>query len=122
MSKGKSNSFLPGYFAVLGLGALGLGYLAWSASSSADEAQTSYQSTKDSLDSMQRGSIFPNAENEAKKKKLVDALATKVKTLVDGVSKFQSPSTRPNPAKASRRNSSPQKPPSRKPPKDAASP
>jgi hypothetical protein len=91
MSKGKSNSFLPGYFAVLGLGALGLGYLAWSASSSAEEAQASYQSTKDSLDSMQRGTIFPNAENEAKKKKLVDALATKVKTLVDGVSKFQSP-------------------------------
>lgn len=91
MSKGKSNSFLPGYFAVLGLGALGLGYLAWSASSSADDAQASYQSTKDSLDSMQRGTIFPNAENEAKKKKLVDALASKVKTLVDGVSKFQSP-------------------------------
>ena len=91
MSKGKSNSFLPGYFAVLGLGALGLGYLAWSASSSADEAQASYQSTKDNLDSMQRGTIFPNAENEAKKKKLVDALVAKVKTLVDGVSKFQSP-------------------------------
>ncbi len=91
MSKGKSNSFLPGYFAVLGLGALGLGYLAWSASSSADEAQASYQSTKDSLDSMQRGTIFPNADNEAKKKKLVDALADKVKTLFDGVSKFQSP-------------------------------
>ena len=91
MSKGKSNSFLPGYFAVLGLGALGLGYLAWSASSSADEAQASYQSTKDSLDSMQRGTIFPNAENEAKKKKLVDALASKVKSLVDGVSKFQLP-------------------------------
>jgi hypothetical protein len=91
MSKGKLNSFLPGYFAALGIGTLGLGYLAWSASSAATEAKASYEAKRATLESMQRGSIFPNEQNEAKKKQLVDALAAKVKTLVDGVSSYQSP-------------------------------
>jgi hypothetical protein len=91
MSKGKFNSFLPGYFAVLGIGTLGLGYLAWSASSAATGAKESYEAKRNTLESMQRGSIFPNEANEAKKKQLVDALAAKVKTLVDGVSAYQSP-------------------------------
>lgn len=91
MSKGKLNSFLPGYFAALGIGTLGLGYLAWSASSAATEAKESYEAKRATLESMQRGSIFPNEQNEAKKKQLVDALAAKVKTLVDGVSAYQTP-------------------------------
>ena len=91
MSKGKSNSFLTGYFAVVGLGTLGLGYLAWSASSSSDEAQQSYESSRSRLEGMQRAAIFPNAENEAKKKKLVDETVAKVKALVDQMLQYRVP-------------------------------
>ena len=91
MSKGKSNSFLTGYFAVVGLGTLGLGYLAWSASSTADEAQQRYESSRSRLEGMQRAAIFPNAENEAKKKKLVDETVAKVKALVDQMLQYRVP-------------------------------
>ena len=81
MSQGKQNKFLTIYFSVLGVGALALGYLGWSASSSAEEAEKSYNDRVTELDRLEKASLSRTKENADKKKKLVDEYVTQVQAM-----------------------------------------
>jgi hypothetical protein len=90
MSKGKQNTFLPVYFAVLGVGTLGLGYLAFSASSTASEAEESFKKAQTELNDLERKPLSRTLENAAKKKELVDAYLKQVAGLNASLAKLQS--------------------------------
>lgn len=81
MSQGKKDKFLPVYFSVLGAGVLGLGYMAWSASSASDEAEAKYQSAVTQLKDLESEPIARNAENADKKKADVEAYVKQVQEL-----------------------------------------
>ncbi|RYD32241.1 MAG: hypothetical protein EOP86_16160, partial [Verrucomicrobiaceae bacterium] len=89
MSKAKQNTFLTGYFAALAVGAIGVGYLAWSASSGATEAAEKYEATKTQLDKLQKAKIFPKQENVEAKKKQVAGFTEQVAALNDNLRKYQ---------------------------------
>lgn len=89
MSKAKQNTFLTGYFAALAVGAIGLGYLAWSAASGATEAAEKYETTKSQLDKLQKAKIFPKQENVEAKKKQVAGFTEQVTALNDTLRKYQ---------------------------------
>jgi len=91
MSKAKQNKFLIGYFSILAVGTVGLGYMAWSSWSASAEAQETYDNTKSKLQSLQKAPIFPKPENVDAKKKQVDAFAGKVKGLNDSIREYQVP-------------------------------
>lgn len=91
MSKAKQNTFLTGYFAVLALGTLALGYLAFSSSSAQDEAKEAYETKKTRLNSLLKAPIFPKPENVEAKKKQVEAFVGKVTALNDSLRAFESP-------------------------------
>lgn len=89
MSKAKQNSFLTGYFAVLAVGAAGLGYLAFSAASGASEEAEKYSQAKTQLDKLQKAKIFPKRENVEAKKKQVAGFTEEVTKLNDDLRKYQ---------------------------------
>lgn len=91
MSKAKQNTFLIGYFSALAVGAVGLGYLAWSSWSTSAEAQETYDNTKSKLQSLQKAPIFPKPENVDAKRKQVDAFSEKVKALSGAIQEYQVP-------------------------------
>ena len=93
MSKAKKNNFLTGYFAAIGVGAVGLGYLAYSSWTGAAEAKETYGQTRTKLESLYKGKIFPNQGNVDAKTKQVDAIADKVTELNQAVLAFQTPLT-----------------------------
>jgi hypothetical protein len=91
MSKAKQNTFLTAYFAILAVGAAGLGYVAWSSWSGATEAKEDYETKKKRLGALQKAPIFPKPENVEAKKKQVDAYAAKVSELNESLRAFQTP-------------------------------
>lgn len=91
MSKAKQNTFLTGYFAALAVGAIGLGYLAWSASSGANEAAEKYKETRDRLDTLRNAKIFPKQVNVDAKKKQVDGFSEEVAKLNTALREYQQP-------------------------------
>ncbi len=91
MSKAKQNKFLIGYFSVLALGTVALGYLAWSSYATSTEAQETYDAAKTKLASLQKAPIFPKMENVEAKKKQVDGFVEKVKELNDELRAYQKP-------------------------------
>lgn len=90
MSKGNQNKFLTVYFSVLGAGVLGLGYLAWSASSSADTAQEEYKKAVSQLDALENAPLSRTEENAKKKKDDVEKYVNQVKALNTELLKYQS--------------------------------
>ena len=91
MSQGKNSKFLPIYFSVLGVGALALGYLGWSASSSADEAETKYKSALSDLDNLEKAKLSRTKENAAEKTKLVKTYVDQVQALNKVIQGYQAP-------------------------------
>jgi hypothetical protein len=91
MSKAKQNTFLTGYFAILAVGTVGLGYLAWSSISASSEAKETYDTKRNRLATLQKAAIFPKAENVTAKKAQVDAFAAKVGELNDKLRAFETP-------------------------------
>ena len=91
MSQGKQNKFLTIYFSVLGVGALALGYLGWSASSSAEAAEKSYKDKVIELDRLEKASLSRTKENADKKKKLVDEYVTQVQAMNTSMLAWQVP-------------------------------
>ena len=91
MSQGKQNKFLIIYFSVLGAGALALGYLGWSASSAADEAEMQYKGKVAELDRLEKAPLSRTKENTEKKKKMVAAYVEQVKALNTAMMAWQAP-------------------------------
>jgi|GEM_PF-6786048 len=91
MSKGKQSKFLIIYFSVLGVGALALGYFAWSASSKADDAETQYKNAVRELDSLEGAKLSRTEENAKKKKEMVAEYVAKVQSLNADLMKYQVP-------------------------------
>lgn len=91
MSKGKLNKFLAIYFGALGVGVLGLGYLAWSASSGADEAEKNYKDKVAELDRLDKAPLSRTKENADKKKKLVEDYVQQVQELNASLLAYQTP-------------------------------
>ncbi|MES2709288.1 MAG: Amuc_1100 family pilus-like protein [Verrucomicrobiota bacterium] len=91
MSKAKQNTFLTGYFAALAVGAIGLGYLAFSAASGASDAAEKYAQTRAQLDKLQKSKIFPKQENVDAKKKQVTGFTEEVAKLNTDLRQYQQP-------------------------------
>jgi len=91
MSKGKQSKFLPVYFSVLGAGALGLGYLGWSASSTADEAEGNYKAAVAELDRLESAKLSRTKENAAEKANRVKAYVEQVQGLNKSLMAYQAP-------------------------------
>ena len=91
MSQGKQSKFLIIYFSVLGAGALALGYLGWSASSAAEEAETSYKGKVAELDRLEKAPLSRTKGNADKKKKLVESYVDQVKALNTAMLAWQAP-------------------------------
>lgn len=91
MSKGKQSKFLPVYFSVLGAGALGLGYLGWSASSTADEAEGKYKAAVAELDRLESAKLSRTKENAAEKANRVKAYVEQVQDLNKSLMAYQAP-------------------------------
>ena len=91
MSQGKKSKFLPIYFSVLGAGALGLGYLGWSASSSAEEAETKYKSALSELDRLESAKLSRTRDNAAEKAKMVKTYVDQVEELNKTLKGYQAP-------------------------------
>lgn len=89
MSQGKQNKFIVIYFSVLGAGALVLGYLGWSASSSSDEAEKNYKDAAAELERLEKAPLSRTDENAKEKTKLVEAFVNKVKELNTTVAGYQ---------------------------------
>ncbi|HWB07216.1 MAG TPA: Amuc_1100 family pilus-like protein [Verrucomicrobiales bacterium] len=89
MSQGKQNKFIVIYFSVLGAGALVLGYLGWSASSSSDEAEQNYKNAAAELDRLEKAPLSRTDENAKEKTKLVEAFVNKVKELNTTLTGYQ---------------------------------
>lgn len=70
MSKGKQSKFLTIYFAVLGAGALGLGYLAWNASSGADDAEKSFRDKLLELDRLENAPLSRQRKTRTRRRAL----------------------------------------------------
>ena len=91
MSQGKQSKFLIIYFAVLGVGALVLGYLGWSASSAAAEAETKYKNAVTDLDRLEKAPLSRTKENAAKKTALVKTYVDQVQALNTSMLAWQAP-------------------------------
>jgi hypothetical protein len=91
MSQGKKDKFLPVFFGALGLGAVALGYLAFSASSTADEAEKSFKDKLTELERLEKAPLSRTEDNAKKKKELVDAYVKKVQELSKVMEAYQVP-------------------------------
>jgi hypothetical protein len=91
MSQGKQSKFLPIYFSILGVGALGLGYMAWSASSSSDEAEEKYKQASTELSRLENAPLSRTDENAALKKSKVDDFVKQVRELNTTLISYQPP-------------------------------
>ena len=91
MSQGKQSKFLIIYFSVLGAGALALGYLGWSASSAAEEAEAKYQTAVTDLDRLERAPLSRTKENAVKKTQLVKTYVDQVQALNTAMMAWQTP-------------------------------
>ncbi len=91
MSQGKQSKFLTIYFSVLGVGALGLGYLAWAASESSDDAEKKYKDAAILFKTLDEAPLSRTQENADEKKRRVDAYAREVKDLNDTLTGYQAP-------------------------------
>ncbi len=91
MSKGSQSKFLTIYFSALGVGALALGYLGWSASSAADEAETKYKGRVAELDRLEKAPLSRTSGNAAKKTDLVKTYVDQVKALNTSMLAWQAP-------------------------------
>lgn len=91
MSQGKQSKFLVIYFSVLGVGALALGYLGWSASATAEEAETKYKNAVTELDRLERAPLSRTKENAAKKSDLVKTYVDQVQALNTSMMAWQMP-------------------------------
>jgi hypothetical protein len=91
MSQGKQNKFLIIYFSILGAGALILGYLGWSASSDADDAEKKYKDNAATLDRLENAPLSRTKENAKEKKDRVDKYESQVRELNTGMMAFQPP-------------------------------
>ena len=91
MSTGKQSKFLTIYFSALVAGGLVLGYLAWSASSKAEEAEAEYKKAERDLDALEGAKLSRTEENAKKKKALVAEYVTKVQALNSDLMKYQAP-------------------------------
>ncbi len=91
MSQGKQSKFLIIYFSVLGAGALVLGYLGWSASATAEEAETKYKNAVTDLDRLEKAPLSRTKENAAKKTTLVKTYVDQVQALNTSMMAWQTP-------------------------------
>jgi len=91
MSQGKQSKFLIIYFSVLGAGALVLGYLGWSASSTAEEAETKYKNAVIDLDRLEKAPLSRTKENAARKTDLVKTYVDQVQSLNTSMMAWQTP-------------------------------
>jgi len=91
MSQGKQSKFLTIYFSALGVGALALGYLGWSASSTAEEAEAKYKAAVTDLDRLEKSPLSRTKENAAKKTDLVKAYVDQVQALNTSMLAWQVP-------------------------------
>lgn len=98
MSKGSQNKFLPIFFGVVGAGALGLGYLAYSASDNASIEEAAYTKAKKELNELESAPLSRTEENAKKKKELVDKYLAQVADLNGTLRKYQAaPTDAPDP-------------------------
>lgn len=91
MSQGKKDKFIPIFFGVLGVGTLALGYLGWSASSAADDAEAAYKKSVSDLATLEKAPLSRTEDNAKKKKGLVDAYVKQVKELSTTMLAYQAP-------------------------------
>ena len=89
MSQGKKDKFLPVFFGVLGVATAGLGYMGYSASSDADDAQAGYQKKVQELEALQKAPISRTEENADKKKDLVETYVKQVLELDKTLQAYQ---------------------------------
>src|SRR5262245_61442164 len=89
MSQGKKDKFLPVFFGVLGVATLGLGYLGFSASSSADDAEKAYNDKLAELKTLEDAPLSRTDANADKKKEMVDAYVKKVRELDKTLQAYQ---------------------------------
>ena len=81
MSKGIQNKFLPVFFGVVSASALGLGYLAYSASRDASTEEAAYKEAKNDLDALERAPLSRTEDNAKKKEARVDKYLAQVDEL-----------------------------------------
>ena len=91
MSKGSQSKFLTIYFSALGVGAIALGYLGWSASTAADEAEARYNGRVAELDRLEKAPLSRTKDNAAKKTELVKTYVDQVKALNASMLAWQAP-------------------------------